>query len=633
MKTPAFVLSFLTIFAAALLCPADAADDRPRMPYRTFLVTRSVADEQLFPFLEAARPEIVQIGYYGAMFHGYADDKKSMGTPMNLPFPGEREVLDYQRDLNARIHKMGLKVVGHFGLGKAYGIWETKTGFVDWYLNKWPEDILGPKPHPDVREVLQRKADGTPIQTSRYEQAQVAFCLSSPHARQMFKQMLKVAVDHGADGVITNYNYHFECACPHCQESFRAWLGKNMKAGELKSKLGIETLATHRFESIPAQISGYPDPATATPLHWAAMRWAAENFQANFSEIFVDYGRTLKPDLIVAQWNHLSHVSTGNERMFLPIDRWGKGEDYFWESGGAAFVGDNLNLAEGKAGDAWLSCLTVRELNGGKPFVMGKYDGMRLAESTAEGFATGGLGMGRYMAFEDPAGFQVLVKYAQFMHRNRALYDGATPVAEVGLILPRQTAWAGNPEPWNDFRATGQALANDQILFDVIADENIAPERLKRYPAVLLPAGTDLSDSQKAALDAFKASGGKVIPSTEAAQIVSATKGTSIEAPWTVRASLFEQENRCLLHLVNYDRDEVGTTKADKAKKPENERPRAVKDIAVDLKLPADRKVTALKMHSPESATPLEIPFEQSAGRVKFRVPEVLVYGVVELTY
>ena len=155
-----------------------------------------------------------------------------------------------------------------------------------------------------------------------------------------------------------------------------------------------------------------------------------------FDEIFLDYGRSLKKDLLDGQWNHLSHVSLKEERMFLPLDVWGRGEDYFWYSGGASFVGKKLSLSEGRAGDAWLSCLYVRELSGHKPFLMGKYDGIRLAASMAEGYATGGLGMGRYMRFENPVGFEVLARYTNFMHKHRQLYDGTVPWANAAIVLP-----------------------------------------------------------------------------------------------------------------------------------------------------------------------------------------------------
>lgn len=606
--------------------PVVLGDETP-LP-RTFFVTRSMAHEQLLPYLEAARPEIVQIGQYGPMFHGYADNPKSKGTPMQLPLTGERDVLDFQRDLNAKIHDLGLKAVGHFRLVKAYGEWETRSGFVDYYDNRWPEDLLGPKPHADLLELVQRAADGTPHQTSRYEQAQIAFCLSSPHARQMFKQMLKLAVDRGVDGMITTYNYDLECACPYCQADFRGWLGKELSAGEIKVRLGISDLENHTFEAIPAKISGYPDPETATELDWLAMRWAAASFKRNFDEVFIDYGRSLKPDLLVAQWNHMSHVSAGNERMFLPVKDWGKGESYFWESGGASFVGKNLSLAEHQAGDAWLSCLVIRELGGGKPFVMGKYDGIRLAASMAEGYATGGLGMGRYMRFEDPNGFETLVRYTNFMHRNRELFDGAKPFSDAALVLPRAAAWSGNSAPFDDFRALGQALLEQQLLIDVIADENLTAERLGEFPAVILPDGFALPEGLDLDNEVLPNEGGDKLP--KIAKRIWKGGGTKIEAPWTVRAAAYEQENRVVLHLVNYDRDE-SKSEDRKITGPILERPIATGEISVDLRLPAGTKATAVRLHTPENAEPVELKFAVASGRATFAVPSILVYAVIAI--
>ena len=246
------------------------------------------------------------------MFHGFADNPKSKGTPMRLPVVGERATLNFQRELNEKVHDLGLRVVGHFRLGKVYGDWDAKSGFVDYYQNRWPEDLLGPKPHADLRELLQRDSEGNPIHLSRYNQPQLALCLSSPHARQMLKQMLKVAIDQGIDGVITTYNYQFGCACQHCEKAFDTG-----------------------SPPPPVKIPGYPE----TEAERGAMRWSAAHFKAMYDEIFINYGRSLRPDLLVAQWNHLSNVSLTEERNFMPVTAWGKDESYFWYSGGASFVG------------------------------------------------------------------------------------------------------------------------------------------------------------------------------------------------------------------------------------------------------------------------------------------------------
>ena len=55
------------------------------------------------PYLEEARPQIVQIGNYGAMFHGYAGNPKFTGWPMPLPVSGEKAALAYQNELNALV--------------------------------------------------------------------------------------------------------------------------------------------------------------------------------------------------------------------------------------------------------------------------------------------------------------------------------------------------------------------------------------------------------------------------------------------------------------------------------------------------------------------------------------------------
>ena len=639
-----------------------ASDQRPR----TLFVTRSLTHPELMPYIRQAKPEIVQIGNYGAMFHGYANHEKSVGWPMQLPVAGEKAALAYQKDLNRQVHEQGLKVVGVFRLIKVMGSWEEKTHFVDYYNNHWPVDLLGPKPTENLPELLQQDAEGNPIQLGRYNQAQLALCMSNPDTREILKRMLKVAVNQDIDGVMTTFNYYFGCACPHCQSSFKSWLSENHTQAELAKKLGIKNLEKHKFQEIPARISGYPDPAEAGELEWLAAAWAAEHFKAMFDEIFIDYGRSLKKDLILAQWNHLSHVSIAEERAFLPLEMYGRDEDYYWYSGGAAFVGKNQNLKEGKAGDAWLTCLYVREMGGGKPFVIGKYDRIRMEASMAEGYATDGLGMGRYMRFEDPHAFEKLVSYTNFMHSHRQLYDGAKPYSEAALVLPRQSVLNRRPDALDMFRSLGQQLLERQLLLDVLADQKISAERLKQYPAVILPQTVALSNDQIEALHGYVKAGGELITvgeiatldehgnpredsrmakafpkqgrinETEAPAAADAIKKLllkqghgEIKSPWTVRAIAYEQPERVLLHLVNYDRDE--TKPAKELNGPISERPIAAKEISVRLKIPAGKQATEVLLHAPEEKKPTKLKFAQKKEYVEFVVPSIRVYGVCDI--
>lgn len=646
----------------SLLLPLGRASAQPQSDdprFRTFFVTRAIEHEQFLPYLKAARPGIVQVGNYGAEFHGNADNPRATGSPMMLPVVGEHEALAFQRRINEQVHELGLTVVGLFRLVKVPGNWEEQTGFVDYYNHRWSEDLLGPRPHDDLRNMLQRDADGTPIQLK----TELPFCLSSPYTRQMFKQMLKLAIDHGVDGVITTYNYYFGCACPDCQASFKDWLSTHLTPERIKKELGIKDLAHHTFQTIPARIPGYPDVETATDLDFWAMRWAAEHFKEMYDEIFLEYGRSLDPDLIVAQWDHLGHVRPTEERSFLPLELWGRGETYFWYSGGAAFVGKNHNLAEGKAGDAWLSHLYIRALAQGKPFVMGKYDRTRMAASMAEGYATGAMGMGRYMQFDQPAGFDVLVRYTNFRHDRHDLYDKAVPLADAALLLPRQSVQHRHPEAQRIFGELGQALVERQTLIDVAVDQRLSPDCLAQYPAVILVEALALSDDQLTMLRDYAAEGGAVfvwgpfgtldedgrprpggvkIPgavtvsaeeaedaATAIASFLEHDGSSVIRAPWTVRAAAYTKPGSIILHLVNYDREEGAPN--DNRTGAETERPRAVENIPINLSLPPNKEATKVTLHTPESNEPRALPFDSTKGRVKFTLPHLLVYSVITI--
>ena len=62
-----------------------------------------------------------------------------------------------------------------------------------------------------------------------------------------------------------------------------------------------------------------------------------------------------------------------------------------------------------------------------------------------------------------------------------------------------------------------------------------------------------------------------------------------------------------------------------------DEKPIAVKSVKVNFVLPEGRSVAKVEALSPESPDPQEIEIEQSGGRVRFTVPEFLVYGLARI--
>ncbi len=623
---------------------------QPGFGFKTFFCTWGGTDSPEFKkFLTVARPEVVQVGFYGPMFHGYADNPLSTGYPMQIPVSGQHRALAVQRRINDMIHSLGLKVIGHFQMVNVIINDTHKDDFFDFYENHWPADLLGPKPVSDINQLLQRDSDGNVIIKKHYVDY-VGLCLSSPYTRKMLKNMLRLAIRTGLDGIITNYNYYWSCSCPYCQESFRKFLKKKYSDYQLKKKFGIDDIRTYRFKKINAEIPGYPSEE-ANPLDYEAMEWAAVSFKNAYDEIIVNYGRLLKPDLIVATWNHIGNMGITEERIFLPKKLWGRGENYFWYSGGYG----PTDIKHNKLGDGWLNCLYIREMSGGKPFVLGKYEAVRIRNSIAEGLATGGSGMGLYINIRNPDGFSFASRYMDFVHKNKGLYSVDRPFAEVGLVFPRMSIKSGYSQCMDSFRKIGEYLAQRHVFFDVICDENITGKRISRYRVIICPEIYILGDPQAELLAGFVKKGGTVcfvgrntasiIRGSSTPAVIEAGKNTdviqaaiekvvgdlsAISAPSTIRISGFHNNSkRIVVHVVNYNRDEE---KGKKMSGPSDECPVVEKNIRVKLKVSETARSARITFFSPDNAKEQSLTYTITNGFLETSIPEVLVYGILDIS-
>ena len=162
------------ILAAVTSAAWGAARRFPDLPdpafhFRTFIAAwGGTTNAEFRRFLRDARPEIVQVGFYGPMFHGYADNPLATGYPMQLPVTGQRQALAVQKQVNAAIHAAGRKAVGHFQMVNAIVTPGHTNDFLDFYARRWPTDLLGARPHTNVAELLQRDAEGNIKTVSHY---------------------------------------------------------------------------------------------------------------------------------------------------------------------------------------------------------------------------------------------------------------------------------------------------------------------------------------------------------------------------------------------------------------------------------------------------------------------------------
>jgi hypothetical protein len=571
------------------------------------------ADPGYLSFVDDVKPEVVQVGFYGAHFWSLAATPHGGGYPANLPVRGHRECGEWFARLNTELHRRGVKVVGHMNVKFLVGdpdSPEGPRGFFKFYRDQWDERVLGPKPVLDAIDLLEKDKTGKPISNNSYSiggMREYWACLNNPHWRQVLKAWVRYGIAQGVDGFISNYFYRHDCHCEYCVTGFRQYLGERFKPRELRQRFAITNLATHPFDEIVC----WHEPAQSTPLRREMLRFSQIANKKAFDEVFVRFGRSLKPDLIVAQWNHLGDFGqiSGDERCLLPGELWGRDEDYLWYSMGGPPATD---LAAGVLGEGTLQARYIRGAFEGKPFTLGKYESVRIRAAIAELAANGGAPMGFYTAFEDPEARREIVRYYGFLRRYESVYRANRPSSEVLLLFPRSRVHKGDLASVTRFKELGKRLLDAHVLFDVLPDDRATKAERARYATVI-----DSSDARVAA-----ASVPDRLPSDR----------SRFAAPATVRVSASRPAlgNEITLHVVNYNREEPADKKS-AVNGIKNEKPIAAPACQADLKLLPNQRVQRIEFLAPEAEQPVDVRFEQVGPRLRFRVPEFLVYGVARI--
>lgn len=600
--------------------PRSSESTNPSAATPRFEFTRLIAhwsgyaDPGYLPFVEEVKPEVAQVGFYGAHFWSLADTPFGSGYPANLPVRGHRECGEWFARLNAELHRRSVKVVGHLNVKFLVGdpdSPEGPRGFFKFYRDQWDEKLLGPKPAADALDLLEKDKTGKPISNNTYSiggMREYWACLNNPSWRQVLKAWVRCGIARGADGFISNYFYRHDCHCEHCVNGFRQYLRERFSARELEKRFAVTNLAAHHFDEIVA----WHDPAQSTPLRREMLRFSQMANKRAFDEVFVKYGRSLKPDLIVAQWNHLGDFSQigGDERCLLPGELWGRDEDYLWYSTGD--LANHTDLAAGVFGEGTLQARYIRGAFDDKPFTLGKYEGVRIRAAIAELAANGGAPMGFYTAFEDPEARGEIVRYYSFLRRNESLYRANRPHGEVLLLFPRSRVHEGNLAAVDRFKELGKRLLDAHVLFDVLPDDRATASARRRYSAVIDPFNTRLT----------------------AANVVEglASNRSWFSAPATVRVSASRPSlgNEITLHFVNYNREEPADKK-NRGSGIKDEKPVAAPSGQADLKLGRGMQVARVEFLTPEAGQGRGLEFEQVGTRLRFRVPEFLVYGVARI--
>ena len=220
--------------------------------------------------------------------------------------------------------------------------------------------------------------------------------------------------------------------------------------------------------------------------------------------------------------------------------------------------------------------------------------------------------MGFYAAFEDPEAREVFVRYYGFLRRYDSLYRANRPKSEVLLLFPRNQVHEGNLDAVKRFKELGKRLLDAHVLLDILPDDRAPKAARAHYAAVIDPSDLKVSTNNVM----------KRVPS-----------GLShFEAPTTVRVSVSRpaHKSELTLHLVNYNREEPADKKAT-VNGIKFEKPIGAPPCTADLKLDRGIRVAHVEFLTPEVDRPRNLQFEQDGRRLRVRIPEFLVYGVVRI--
>jgi len=699
----------MTRFLAALLLTSGFAGltcaDEPKQtkPVRFMLhgnMSHELPTEEFLQFVERIKPDILVMGVFDQRLYSTAyppTDRKPAKEPLSPD-----ELLAGWKKVIERLHKSDIRLIGQMELVTVTdrpADREDRAGWFGYYEKGWDEKRLGQRPAKTAAEMLEefepgkglRESDTTAKCGCRVNNKALRGCINKPGWAETQKRLVKAAIDIGVDGFITNRNAFGHCSCSECTAKFRKWLSNRYTAAELKSNFGIADLAKYDLTCV---MGSHQDPETVpTSLVLEKLRFSKQRIKEYFDEVFIEYGRSQKKDLLLGQWNHLGtfdelHLDRGHlpvvtrtsfahgaadERWGLTPEQWGRGEDLIWYCNWGTT--QNTILEKEFVGDTVLYGKYVRALAAGKPYTVNKYDFYRprnmMAEAAALGYVTNAIAT-PYQTEEDR---EVVIRYFDFLKKHGKLFEKTESLAEVGLVFPRRALHAGDASALEYVEAAGRAMIRDHVLFDILPDDLLSTTSLNGYRAVILAAPEFLEDGERKVLSRYVTGGGKLIltpvapadrkragvigESTlrqiEGAEpwkvdavtvrnvrterdalltalrkaIGGAEKLSRFEAPWTVEVHAYSQPEA--KRVVVHLVNYNHKEKATGKSVVAREAPIVAEPVKVRLHVPKSMKARSVRFYSPDDKDEHALRFEQKEGVVEFHTPGFLVYGLCVL--
>ncbi len=468
---------------------------------------------------------------------------------------------------------------------------------------------------------LQQDRDGKPL-PSWYGGDYLPACMNNPDWRIYEKNAVRLQLEAGHDGIFfDNPTVHPQgCYCEHCMKKFAKFLRDEGQKVELPK---TNTVAFLR------------QLAVKQPKDFMRFRCTtARDFMAEMRS----YARTLKGDALITCNNSLNSpgVFFSQCRDYgYNIYEMSKTEDWIT-------VEDMVSqprVVNGNPVEYGHVYELLQSISHGKPLVTctiadGDYHTapnlVRLAMAEAAAHRASYLAWPTWPEDQRTRMISTIRPQADFLRRNATLLNDVQPRADVLLFLPFRK-WVDATNSWALDAAA--SLVRSNIQFEAVCEDDFV-HRLSSNSAkksvLLLESSADLNPREKEALEKFKKKNGRIIFGDKGnwfSEIQSTLTQPSIllDAPPTVRATVLDQKNKTIVHLLNLNIQRLSSFE-DKVTPASN--------LRIKVRVPF-AKVHSVEMLSADVGASQQLQFtsrrEKGESWVEITIPELKISAMVVL--
>jgi hypothetical protein len=390
-----------------------------------------------------------------------------------------------------------------------------------------------------------RTPDGLTLKESKHMGFAHA-CINNAAFRQFFQERLRLLIDSGADGVhidelSTRYFALQEGYCDACTAGFRDYLARKYIPAELNARYGIADVQSFDFRHRLAE-EGNVETPPESPLHKEWWLFQLSNLVQVEGEVLSfckSYAGGQGRDFLV------------NANSFEPEFNPDRTIEMTLTNFAAIGTGMTINLRRGgslvstpRIPPLYSYAPLYRMAKGVTPhksvtlFIDGPGGTGVIKEFPdqkqkalirwmfAEAYAAGAHFHVPYPSLDYYGPLDECRRYARFIRDNRAIYQGASHLADVGVLFSYASEvwdyWVepSSMEPNHNRQWYGlcQALTDASIQYDVLfaADGRIIPNDLTQddllaYPTLIVPWVYALSDEQVGLLQDYARGGGRLL--------------------------------------------------------------------------------------------------------------------------